>query len=168
MSSMMVCNLSPHMPVRMTMVLMLRRSMRDHFLGIDAISDADGIVGVGVHIDHRKLRARDFVYGGMKRGLGVKVPEQDGLLAVGVGGGLVADAGLLCRTLWAGGESQEQSRGGDPFYLYDDHVGPASGSFFFRFLKSRTSARTGSLEDRAPPADIRIDSDQVPGASARH
>src|SRR6266849_1538253 len=100
---------------------------RDHFPGIDAVSDADGIVGVGVHIDHRKLRAPDFAHGGMKRGLGVKVLEQDGLLAVGIGGGLVAEAGLLGRTLWGRGESQEQSCDDDPLYL--PHVGLASGNF---------------------------------------
>ena len=68
---------------------------RDQFFGIDSVPDADGIVGVGMHIDHGKLRAPDFVHCGVKRRPGLKVFEQDGLLAVGIGGGFVADAGLL-------------------------------------------------------------------------
>jgi hypothetical protein len=60
----------------------------------------------------------------MKRGLGLKVLEQDSLLAVGVGGGFVADAGLLRKTLWSREKGQENSYRYGPL----DHVWPASGN----------------------------------------
>ena len=82
------------MPVRITTVFTLVLSMIfDHALGRHVLVDAGGVVDVIVHIDDVELRLVDRVRGDVKHGDGMKIPQQERLLLLGIGGRLVADLG---------------------------------------------------------------------------
>ena len=67
----------------------------DDALGVHVLVNAGSVVDVVVDVNNVELCFVNFVDGRVEHGHGMEIFEQQRLVGVGVGGGLIADLGLL-------------------------------------------------------------------------